>query len=261
MAPALRRFVLGASLVTLLAPAVLTAQDYPGRSPDGTAGFLLGMPRAYVGVRGGFNLRHANAGPDDFYDFVTRELTLGRSDFNAFSIAADLGYRITGPVDLVLSLGHSSTSAASEFRDWVDPNDLPITQRTTLSTLAVTGALRWNLTSRGRRIGRFVWIPARMVPYVGIGAGAIRYALAQDGYFVDAQDLSIFRDRLSSGGWTHLAMLMAGIDYSVSKRFFTSAEARYVWANADLLRDFVSFDQGIDLSGLQFSVGLHVRIN
>jgi opacity protein-like surface antigen len=221
---------------------------------------MLGMPRAWVGVRGGLDLRRASAGPDDFYDFVTSQLTLSRSDFNALSIAADVGVAVAGPVDLVVSLGHSSTSAASEFRDWVDEHDNPIAQRTTLSTIVVTAAARWNLTSRGRQIGRFVWIPARLLPYVGAGAGAMRYALAQDGYFVDSQDLSIFRDRLSSGGWTHLALLMAGADYGLSQRLLATAEARWVWANAELRRDFVSFDDGIDLSGFQFSLGLRVRI-
>jgi hypothetical protein len=258
MALLFRLVVLGLAFATLVLPIESPAQEYT--APAGTPGFMLDVPRASFGVRGAFNLRRANAGPDDFFTFVTRELTLGRSDFNAPQIAAELGYRIAGPADLVLTLEHSSAGASSEFRDWVDANDQPITQRTSLSTLAVTGALRWNLTSRGRRIGRFVWIPARVIPYVGIGAGAIRYSLAQDGYFVDVQDQSIFRDRLTSGGWTHLALVMAGVDYGLSKRLFASAEARYLWANADLQRDFVSFNDGIDLSGLQCSLGLHVRI-
>jgi hypothetical protein len=260
MAHSFRRTVLGVVSATLVVPAALGAQERVARPPAGAPGFLFEMPRTTLGLRGGFTLRRANAGPEDFYEFVTRELTLGRSDFNAFNIAAELGVVLAGPADLVFTAGHSTTSASSEFRDWVDQNDRPITQRTSLSTVAFTAAARWNLTSRGRQIGQFVWIPPRLLPYVGAGLGAIRYRLAQDGSFVDSRDLSIFSDRLASGGWTWLALLMAGTDYSLGKRLFASAEARYLWANAVLQQDFVSFDDGIDLSGLQFSLGLHVRI-
>jgi hypothetical protein len=244
----------------LVGPAALAGQQRHGRPPAGGPGFLFRMPRVTVGLRGGFNVRHANAGPDDFYDFVTRELTLGRSDFNAFAFGADLGVALVGPADLVFSAGHSSSAASSEFRDWVDQNDQPITQRTTLSTTALTVAVRWNLASRGRRIGRFVWMPARVLPYVGLGAGAIKYSLAQDGYFVDAQDLSIFRDQLMSRGWTAMGLVLAGTDYSMGKRFLARAEAHYQLATGRLRYDYVDFHDGIDLSGLQLSLGLYVRI-
>jgi len=260
MAHPICRTVLGVVSAALVLPAALGAQERAARPPTGAPGFLFEMPRTTVGIRGAFNVRRANAGPDDFYEFVTRELTLGRSDFNALSIAAELGVVLAGPADLVFTAGHSATTASSEFRDWVDQNDRPITQRTSLSTLTFTVAARWNLTSRGRQIGQFVWIPPRLLPYVGAGLGAMRYRLGQEGSFVDSRDLSIFSDRLASGGWTWLALVMAGTDYSLGKRLFASAEARYQWANAVLQQDFVSFDGGIDLSGLQFSVGLHFRI-
>jgi len=254
------KIIPGLLAAALVVPVTLVAQGLSGRAPTGGPGFLFDMPRVHVGVRGGFNLRRASAGPDGLFTFVTRELTLGRRDFDAFGIGADLGVVLAGPFDLVFGAGHSVNGASSEFRDWVDENERSITQRTTLATTAFTVAARWNLTSRGRRIGRFVWIPARVLPYVGIGAGAMKYSLAQDGYFVDFSDLSIFRARLGSRAWTAMALAMAGTDYSLGKRLFASAEARVLWANADLRGDFVSFDDGIDLSGVQFSLGLHVRI-
>jgi hypothetical protein len=241
---------------TLVIPGALGAQA----APSGGSGFFFGMPRASIGIRGGFSLARANAGPDGFFAFATRELTLGKSDFNAMSLRADLDAVVAGPIDVVFGVGYTVAGAPSEFRDWVDQNDRPIAQRTRLSTKTYTVAARWNITSRGRRIGQFIWIPARVLPYVGVGAGALRYSLWQDGYFVDAQDLSIFRDHLASHGWTVLALVMAGADYSLGKRLFASAEARYQWANAELRQDFVGFDDGIDLSGLQLSLGLHVRI-
>lgn len=246
---------LGLAAVLLVFPALLGAQI-----PSGGPGFYFHMPRASIGVRAGFSLPRANAGPDGFFAFATRELTLGKSDFNAFGLRADLDALLMGPLDVVFGVGYNSASASSEFRDWVDQNDQPITQRTRLSTKTYTVALRWNITSRGRRIGQFVWIPARVLPYVGVGVGAIRYSLWQDGYFVDVGDLSIFRDHLTSRGWSTMALAMAGVDYNLGKRLFTSVEARYQWATAKLQQDFVGFDGGIDLSGLQMSLGFHVRI-
>ena len=46
----------------------------------------------------------------------------------------------------------------------------------------------------------------------------------------------------------------------VGTRVVLNADARYVRAKASLNRDFVDLTDGIDLSGVQVSLGLHVRI-
>jgi len=246
---------LGVVVIALAIPALLGAQ-----SPSGGPGFFFHMPRTSIGVRAGLSLPRAAGGPDGFFGFATRELTLDRNDFNAFSVRADLTTVLVGPLDVVFGAEYAVALASSEFRDWVDQNDRAITQRTRFSTKAYTVALRWNITSRGRRIGQFVWIPARVLPYVGIGTGAIGYSLWQDGYFVDVRDLSIFQDHLASRGWSVVALAMAGADYRLGKRLFTSVEARYQWATAALQEDFVGFRDGIDLTGLRLSMGLHYRL-
>jgi hypothetical protein len=251
-----RRLLVTCLAGTLVLPGGLAAQGRPRRSPEGGPGFLFHVPRFSVGVRGGFNLRPARS---EIYDFVTDELTLSRSDFSAFSVAGDVGVVVAGPVDLVLSGGFTRTSAPSEFRNY-DEDGLPITQRTALSTVPLTAALRWNFASRGRSVGRFVWIPARVVPYVGAGVGTIWYRFEQAGSFVDFQDLSIFSDRLTSEDWAPLFVVMAGADYSLGRRVFLNADVRYFGANAELVGDFFGYDDGIDLSGVQFSLGLAARI-
>lgn len=229
----------------------------PPRPPDGGPGFLFRSPTVSLGVRGGFNLRFANSG---IYHFGMDSLTLTRSDFNAFSVAGDLGIRVAGPLDLVFSGGYTTTSAPSEYRNWVDQDNQPITQRTTLSTVPLTVAARWNLASRGRAIGRFVWIPTRLTPYVGAGGGMIRYSFTQSGSFVDIADLSIFNSQFTSNGWTPMALVMAGADYSLGKRLLVNTDVRYLWANAKMRGSYADYTDGIDLSGVQFSMGLHVRI-
>jgi len=257
MSTAFRSLAFAGVVAALAVPAALPAQGRLQHPPQGGPGFLFHAPRVTLGVRGGFNVRAAGSG---IYDFVTSELTLKKSDFNAFSIAGDFGVTIAGPLELVLGGGYTRTSTASESRDYVDQNDLPITQTTTLTTTPLTLAARYYLTPRGRQVGRFVWIPARFMPYVGVGGGMIRYSLEQVGSFVDVADLSIFNDTFKSWGWTPLGMVMAGADYSLGSRVFVNGDVRYLWANGELGPDFLGFPDGIDLSGVQFSLGLHVRI-
>ena len=257
MSTAFRRLFVVGAFAALALPAALYAQVQPPRPPDGGPGFLFHAPRVTFGVRGGFNLRRAGSG---VYDLVTSQLTLSRSDFDAFTVAGDLGVTVVGPLELVFGGGYTRTSPGSEVRAYVDQYDQPITQTTALSTVPLTLSARWYLTSRGRQIGRFVWMPARFMPYVGAGGGMIRYTLEQQGSFVDFQDLSIFTDNFKSWGWTPVALAMAGADYSLGSRVFLNADVRYLWANARLHQDFAQFTDGLDLSGVQFSVGLHVRI-
>lgn len=248
------------AVAVLTAPTTLHAQDTDGTpvGSSGPHGFLFQRPRVTLGVRGGFDL--ARAGSQVYDSLLLKELTLNKSDFNTFSVAGDLGVRLSSPLDLVLGAGFTRTSHPSEFRYWVDQNNLPITQQTTLSTVPLSVALRWYLTSPGRQIGRFVWIPARVTPYVGVGAGMIHYQLTQTGSFVDFADSSVFDGTLQSSGWGPLGLAMAGIDYSLGTRVFVNADARYLLAKGTLHQNFVQFTDGIDLSGAQFSLGLHVRL-
>jgi hypothetical protein len=213
-----------------------------------------------IGLRGGFNLR--SAARDSIGILFTDTLTLPKSAFNAFSVAGDLGVSVGGPLELVLSGGYTSTSRVpSEFRNWVDQNDQPITQRTTLATVPIALSARWYFASRGRQIGRFAWVPpAGVMPYVGVGVGAIRYELKQTGSFVDFADASIWSDTFRSWGWAPLGQVMVGADYSLGTRMVLNADARYLQARAGLNHRFRDFTDGIDLSGLQFSLGLHVRL-
>jgi hypothetical protein len=242
--------------VLVLTPGLEAQGPIIRRPPQGGHGFLFRAPRISVGLNGGFNLR---SGRSDVFEFFTDTLTLTRKDLYAFGLAGEIAIAVAEPLDLVLSGGHARRRAASEFRNYVDQNDLPIAQTTMLATTPLSAAVRWYLAPRGRQIGRFVWIPSRLRPYVGAGAGMVRYELEQEGSFVDFTDYSIFDDRLTSDGWAVMGLVMAGAHYSLGTRVFLSADARYSRANAELRRDF-SFADGIDLSGLAFSAGLHLRL-
>ncbi len=252
-----RSFLFGVT-AALVVPSALSAQLRPQSLPEGGPGFLFHTPRVTLGVRGGFNIRSAARG--QIGNWLTDTLTMKRSGFNAFSIAGDLGVAVTGPLEVAVSGGYARTTAPSEYRNWVDQNGQPITQTNMLETVPLTVAARWYLTSRGRRIGRFVWVPARVMPYLGLGGGAMHYSLRQAGSFVDIADLSIFSDTYRSSGWTPVGVIMAGADYSLGTRVVVNADARYLRAKAGLNQDFVKLSDGIDLSGVQVSLGLQVRI-
>lgn len=234
-----------AALIVMIAAAPTAAQE----------GFLFEQPRVTLSVRGGHNQAGANS---DIYDFFTDELTLSRGDFSGIAIAGDLGIRVSSYLDVVLGIGRTSTTQRSEFRDWVDQDDLPIEQTTSLKRVPVTATLKVYPLARGRSIGTNAWIPARLTPFVGAGAGLMRYDLTQDGDFVDFETFEIFSDNFSSEGWTESLHVLAGADYWLSTRFGLTGEGRYTWASAPLQADFRRFDD-IDLRGFQATVGLSMR--
>ena len=237
---------LAAALVLGAAPDPAWAQ-----APD----FLLRSPRASLGLRGGYALANASS---EVFDFARDELTLERSDFDAPAFGGQLAIRITPRVDVAFDLSVASTRPTSEFRDWVDTDDLPIEQVTEYRRVPVTLGFKAYLKDRGRSVGRFAWIPARWAPYVGAAGGWVWYRFEQDGDFVDEKTLDIFTDRFTSRGKAPTMHVYGGADWSLGPVFFLTAEARYAWARTEMGPDFVDFDP-MDLSGLQATVGLSVR--
>lgn len=218
-------------------------------------GFLFEHPRVTLSVRGGHNVAGTNG---DIYDFFTSELTLDKGDFSGFAFAADVGVRVLSHADVVFSVGHTSASERSEFHQWVDQDDLPIEQTTSLQRMPVTATLKLYPLARGRSVGTNAWIPQRLTPFVGAGGGGMHYELSQDGDFVDEESLEIFSDYFTSSGWTSTFHALAGADYWISPRFGVTAEGRYTWASAQLGEDFRRFDD-IDLRGFQATAGVSVR--
>jgi hypothetical protein len=180
-----RAFVLVLLLTgTLAATAAAQGTARAPVQPPPPSDFMLGRPKGFLAVDGGFLF--ANAG-SDVYDFVTEQLTLDKKAFNAPIIGLRLGASLTPRIDIAVFVEQSNATATSEYRDFVDNNQLPITQTTGLQEYQVAANLRWSLLPSGRRISRFAWIPRTVTPFVGAGAGAIKYKFEQFGSFVDFQ--------------------------------------------------------------------------
>lgn len=235
------------SAALLLAPTSARAQ---GREAD----FLFGLPRGALGVRGGYALA---SGQGDLFDFLSENLTLQPSDFNAFLFGVDFALTLHSRVDLLVTLEVGRGSADSEYRDYVEDNDLPIQQSSELTSVPFMGNLKLYVAPRGREISRFAFIPAKLRPYVGGGGGFVWYRLEQAGDFVDFRDLTIFTANPQTSGAGLGAQTFAGVDVLVTPRIYATIEARYLWAEATPSGDFVGFDS-IDLSGLRMLGGVNL---
>ena len=241
---------------TLLVAALLVSAATPAFAQSAGEGYLFHRPNVTLSVRGGYS--HANAGSDVFDD-VTSDLTLDRGDFSSFALGGDLAAHVSERFDVVLSAGFSRSKHNSEFRDFVDNNDLPIEQTTTFERIPLTVNLRVNLGSTGRSIGQLAWIPNRVVPYVGAGVGAMRYRFKQEGDFVNFNTNAVFPALLLAEEWTLVSQGMAGVDYNISPRVGVSIDARYLHARGELGPSFSGYER-IDLSGFTGTLGLSFRL-
>ena len=238
-----------AVLVTLGAALPVHAQS----SGDG---FLFHQPNARISVRGGYALATAGS---DLFDFTTENLTVKKSDFSSLSFGASVGFTVTSRVEFTLDAGYSRSSKTSEFREFIDNNDLPIEQSTTFERVPVTGNLKLYLSPPGQTVGTAAWIPAKVTPWVGVGGGFMRYRFKQEGDFVDFQTGRVFGSTFDTNDWTPMVQGMAGADFTITPSIALTGEARYLWAKGELGRDFGGFDK-IDLSGISASVGISLRL-
>ena len=241
----------------VLAATWLVGVAAPMRAQSAGDGYLFHRPDVTLSVRGGYS--HASAASDVF-DEVTSTLTLDRGDFSSLTVGGDLAVHLSERVDLVFSGDYSRAKHKSEFRDFVDNNDLPIEQTTTFERIPLTANVRLNLGSAGRSIGHLAWIPNRVVPYVGAGVGGMRYRFKQDGDFVNFTTNGVFRAVLDTDSqWTLVGQGFAGVDYNFSPQLGLTFDARYLHARGELGTAFKGYDR-IDLSGVTGTVGLSVRL-
>ena len=243
---------IGGILVFLLI-ASLSGAGVAGAQPQGDPDFLFERPRGSVGVRGGWLFERAGS---DLFTFVQEQLTVEPNDFDAPTLAFDVGVAVAPRTEAVFGVEFGGGTVRSEYRDFVDNDRLPITQATRLRQANLSTSLKFALTPRGREVGSLAWIPSAATPYVGAGAGALWYEFHQTGDFVDFLDLSVFNDTFQSNGWAPSAHVFAGVDVKLAGRLFLTGEGRYLWSQAELGPDFSSF-KPIDLTGFKLTTGIN----
>ncbi len=257
--PAGRR--LGPGLPFLAGLAVLTAAGANPAAAQQRADFLLGAPRVALTIKAGFAQPRAGSGGDteSLWDFTREQLTVDTRDLGGMTIAGELAIRAAERLDVTVSFGYALSATRSEFRKWVDLDDLPIEQTTEFATFPLTVGVKAYLRDRGRALGRFAYIPNTWNPYVGVAGGAVWYRFEQHGDFVDFQTLDIFSDRLLSTGSGPTVHFIGGVDMSINNHVLLTGEGRYALASGRISgRDFVGFPD-LDLAGFQVTVGLSLR--
>src|SRR5262245_41892154 len=83
--------VCSAASILLASPAVAGGQDQSGSSSAQApppADFLIGSPRVTIGARGSWFMASTGS---DFYEFITNEFTIEKSNFNTGSFTAEVG--------------------------------------------------------------------------------------------------------------------------------------------------------------------------
>lgn len=240
----------------LLTGTAIIAIASPSHAQRAGDGFLFQRPNGSWTLRGGFAQPTANS---DVFMFVTDQLTLDRSDFGSPTFGTSLGFRLSERNELMFDITYARVTQSSEFRDWVDQNDLPIQQKTSLRRIPITVGLRHYLTSPGRAIGQFAWIPARRALYVAAGVGMMEYKFHQSGDFIDFNTLNVFHDEFASQGWTSTMHAAVGLDMTLGNFTMLNLEARYVWAHGSMGADWVGFNR-MDLSGPSVTAGLTFRL-
>ncbi len=241
----------------LLVAAVGTASRVEAQRGNGSD-YLFRPPVATMTFHGGF----ANpAAGSDLFSFSMQELTIGKSDFLSGSFGLDLALMLRGPLDFVVGFSQAESRTRSEFRDWVDNNDQPIEQTTRFKRQPYTASVRYNFTTRGRQVGSIAWVPARFVPFVGIGGGVMRYRFEQVGDFIDTGTLEVFPDRFVEEAWSPIAQLSAGATWSIHPLWQVVGEVRYLRGKGERSQtgdDFVGFER-LDLSGVNTTIGISLR--
>lgn len=244
-----RGCVMGAVAVALLAAAPAARAQATGQ------GFLFRQPEGSLRMWVGYDRPMADS---PIFQFVTDTFTLSKNSFGAFDIGGDLSFSIAPQADLLFSLAYAGSKAGSEYRHWLDNNNQPIVQTTTLERVPLTMSLKWYLVPPGDAVGRFAWVPRSVAPFVGVGGGAMWYRFQQYGDFINFADSAVVNDAFDSHAWTWTGHAFAGADFAVGSRWIFTAQARYTWAQSHLGSDFVGPNQ-IDLSGFSVTAGLGVR--
>ena len=250
-----KRLARGVLLAAVAAVLSVLAVPMTASAQAGGPGFLFRRPTLSFGIKGGYALPQARS---EIFDFARDELTLETGDFASSAWGAEIAVRATERLDIAVGVGVTHTSKRSEFRDWVDLDDLPIEQTTTFTRVPTTLSVKWYMWDRGTSVSRFVWVPERWSPYLGVGGGAVWYRFEQEGDFVDFETLDVFSAILESDGTTGTVHMLGGVDLSLGSKVVLTGEGRYSWGSMEMGRDFVDFDN-IDLGGFQATVGLSFR--
>lgn len=255
----------GARRGWIMAAALIAAAALPAGAQGTGNGYLFGVPDATLTIRAGYAIAGANS---DFYNIARRDLTLDKSDFNSPTVGVELGLRLAPQIDFTLDAAWAGSNSHSHYRDFVDADGKEIEQATSVRRVPVTANVRAYLVPRGRSVGSLAYIPAKVVPWVGVGAGATWYRAEQSGAFMNVPlctqlqtdaACAVYDDKITDDGWGPALQGMGGVDITLTPRIALAGDARYLWSKASMGESYGGYDK-IDLSGVSVTLGLTFRL-
>jgi hypothetical protein len=177
--------------------------------------------------------------------------TFEKNDLNGVTGGVEFAFDVGRRFEIGLHVDGYGREVHTSYRDFVRDTGREIRQTLKLSSVPTGATLRLLLADRD----------ARFVPWVGGGADAVYWRYEEFGDFVDFEspDLDIYDDSFVSEGVTPGLHASAGAWWRVSDDVAVSADARYLFANADMGQDFRGYD--LDLNGFAFTVGVQLRLD
>lgn len=233
----------------LLVPGLAHAQARGGE------GYRFRAPSTALTIRMGVAHPAASGG---LFDFVREQLTLGGGAFTGVNAGADMAVMLSPRVAVHVGAAVQHRATSSEYRDFVGTDDLPISQTTTFQRAPLWAGVQWHLLPVGERVGRLAWVPNRVVPYLAAGGGLMHYRFRQDGEFVEAGSLDIFRSEMTTSGWAPLGFAAVGTAVALSPGVALTMEVRRDQARGATAGSFRDFRR-IDLAATSATVGLTFR--
>jgi hypothetical protein len=246
----------GARRGWLTGAALIAAAAMPLGAQGTGNGYLFGEPTGGLGIRAGWFVASASS---QFYRDAIRDLNVDKSDFSAPTLGADFALRLSPRIDVTFDGSFTSLTRSSHYRNFVDNNNQEIEQSTSLKRVPLTVNLKAYLSDRGRSVGRLAYIPSKVVPWIGLGAGAAWYNLQQSGDFINPTTSAVFNDHLETSGWGPAAQGMGGVDVTLTPRIALTGDARYLWSRAEMTDSYQGYDK-IDLSGVSIALGVTFRL-
>lgn len=207
---------------------------------------------------GGLDLRVGAFVPrgDSNLFFDVEELFGARKqDFTGFTGGIEYNGQLAENVELGVSLDGFGRTLDTSYLGYEHEDGSDIRQTLKLSIVPIGLTLRLVPTSRR----------ATLAPYLGVGVDLIYWRWREFGEFIDFRDddLPIVEDSFRSDGFTGGFHVAGGLRVALNRDFALVGEARYQWAKTEMGDDFAPTEAGfvneIDLSGLNVTVGFHVR--
>ncbi len=181
----------------------------------------------------------------------TDALVFEIKDFKAGNVVGEWNVTFGDRVEVGASVGFYTRSVPSVYRDFVDLDGTEIEQDLKLRIMPVMAIVRFMPFGRAGTVQ----------PYVGFGAGVLRFRYSEIGEFVDPSNFDIFEDRYVATGSAPGGAFLGGLKLPLGGDIYgLNLEYRYQFGTGNTGGASNGFlDEKIDLSGGMFNVLFQVR--